>query len=165
MRHAARVVLTLLAMSLLACDVDLSGIGLQGPTISLGPPPRDLPSGVVRFEPRSLSLRMGETADVTLRFDPRLRSLVLQWWGRGDFPIVTVERGFDCEPEASCGLVRYEPAERAVLQLQDGRVMHIRVTAIAEGRNNMMAYVNTCVPAVAFCQDIGSDSLLVEVRP
>ena len=166
MRHIARLVLTILAVSLAACgDLDLGIAGLNiDPVFGPSPPARDLPAGTVRFEPRSLSLRVGETADVTLRFDPRLRSVVLQW-GRADFPVVTVEQDFVCEPEASCGLVRYEPAESASLQLQDSRVMRIRVTAIAVGQNLMLAIVNTCVPATFFCDDRGIDYLAVDVRP
>lgn len=164
MRHIARVVAAILAVSLAACG-DIGLTGFEGPSLSLGPPARDLPTGTVRFEPRSLSLRVGETADVTLHLAPSLRSLVLQWWGRLDFPLVAVERSFACEPEASCGLVRYEAAERASLQLQDSRAMHIRVTAIAAGQDGMLATVNTCVPTVLFCEDRGTDYLVVEVRP
>jgi hypothetical protein len=155
MRHIARLVLAILGVSLAACDVGVTG--LEGSLFTLGPPARDLPTGTVRFEPRSLSLRVGETADVTL--------LVLQWWGDDDFPLVTVAQDFGCEPERSCGLLRYEPAERASLQLQESRAMRIRVTAIAAGRDGVLATVSTCVPAVVFCEDRGTDYLLVEVRP
>ena len=144
MRHIARLVLTVLAVSLAACgDLGITGLDVPVTEFSLGAPVRDLPAGTIRFEPRSLSLRVGESADVTLRFDPRLKSLVLQWWGSADFPVVTVEQDFVCEPEASCGLVRYDPAERASLQLQDCRAMRIRVTAIAEGQNGVRAAVST----------------------
>jgi len=165
MRHIARVFTAVFAVSLASCgDLGITGLDM-GPVFSLGPPARDLPAGTVRFEPRSLSLRLGETADVTLRFDPRLRSIVLQWWGSADFPVVTVERDFVCEPEASCGLVRYEPAESAMLQLQDSRAMRIRVRAIAVGQNGMLAIVNSCVPAIFLCDDRGTDYLVLEVRP
>jgi hypothetical protein len=162
MRHVARLVLLILAVSLAACDVAVTGLDS---VFSLGPPARDLPTGTVRFEPRSLSLRVGETADVTLRLAPSLKSLVLQWWGSRDFPLVRVEEDFVCEPEASCGLVRYRPAERASLQLQDSRAMRIRVTAIAPGQDGVLATVSTCVPAVVLCDDRGTDYLVVEVRP
>lgn len=159
--HAIRVVPAVLAVSLAGCgEVDLGG---SGSLFTLGPPQTRLPSGTVRFEPRSLSLRVGETAPVALRLDPRLQQTGIRWWNSAP-PVVTVA-DFECDPPSSCGLARFEPAERAVLQLQECRVLHMRVTATAVGQDSVVAWANTCPPTVFFCGDDAGDSLLVEVRP
>jgi hypothetical protein len=72
---------------------------------------------------------------------------------------------FVCEPEPSCGLVRYEAAERAFFQLQDTGSIRMRVTATAPGRDGVLATVNTCAPSVFFCDDRSTDYVPVEVRP
>jgi hypothetical protein len=162
MRDLSRVVLVVLTASLSGCgDINLGD--WSGFTTGFGPSPRELPASTARFEPRSLALRVGETADVTLRLDPGLKSVILQWWGH-DEPLMRVA-DFACEPEGSCGLVSFAPDERAALQLLNGRALRMRVTGTAVGQDGVRAHVNTCVPSHVFCEDQGSAYLLVEVRP
>lgn len=160
MRRRSHLALALLGLVHPGCgDMNFPGF-----SSGFGPPNiTRLPSGVARFAPASIVLRLGETRDMTLLLDPSLRSVHVRWWGSQD-PVVKIA-DFACEPEKSCGLVRFSPEEAATLQLLDCRVLRMRVTATAVGQGSVVASVNTCVPSRVFCDDEGSGSLFVQVRP